>query len=1011
MLVGERLHIRLFLEGVEVPVISSILTCNPGTSAMASIQVPAVSEAFKFLPRTLVHLFYYYPTDGDKTEEDKYKLLFIGEIIGLSGNKTPMGFAVVLQCMDLSNYWESTFIFNASGLGKDGRRLSNFVGVNTTVLSSSNQGIFPGDNKSGYSQIARLLRRSPASFPTMKGLLGGIVRLLESIGGFYRGPSRYTGYNDFTSLAELRLKLMQQINAAYKDESSAKILNRKEINKWAKQTIGSRGNMQSFNDVVNNLMQFIFHQRYSILAPPYLDEGATFTRTTTTRPPTTYDVRPIIAALRRITHFRSDSYPSGYKIMVKFWQIVIWAKGQCAGYTDKLDKTDRNAQAIFAHARKKLREARNLGRTIADTLKKDRPLPKGLHRHATPLRAKAAAERAYRSEYCSRYRRFYNLIQEVIQILGPLLAGSSDGAFRPRTTTHTYEMPDRLGVHFIIPDLFFSPPPRCNVIFPDFFDRLNFSRAFLQEPTRLMLMSGSRRSGDFFGGGSSRLGAHFAPDTPAMRGATRMGSKQFARTIMPHEVYTGIIPTQHQIPWAKVYKAQAKGGRNYPYIQRLTNFEYAKQRYGSRGITVSGQFNWRPIPGFPIAVITSGMTDRYLQQFHSNQELSREAVGNHFLGYLSGLQHSLDQNGGRTDYSISMARSQWELGESFGARTKEVRRQSGTARRRFLVLEYWFDQGKRYQRYLKDGNPEMILGTPLSDGPAGSKISIIGKSASPRTGQRYWVYKTRNVVKGTGGTEVGEGFVAKPVKGKWVREVWDPDKRPYLPAALSRGGIRMVEVFGTTPTFTTDNVDVPLEAVLTPPWLDKIWHLDNIDDTYREMFHAPSILKGVGVTINPEDPINILDLELPDNDDSLSEGGKVVLRSAYKAKTTEEAVNQIVGLYTYAKRGDVFDFIKQFTDRPVATFSQIFGSPDFKVAEVEENGESRFKVVSGEEGFHSRAVGDHDNIFSMVDENVETVLRLNRKDGSLLAELDTRTEKRQKVRDYLDAILFYSFER
>src|SRR4051812_47516441 len=55
---GQRLRLRLFLEGIEVPIIAANVRSAPNSPTACSIQIPPLAEATRFLPRTLVHLFF-----------------------------------------------------------------------------------------------------------------------------------------------------------------------------------------------------------------------------------------------------------------------------------------------------------------------------------------------------------------------------------------------------------------------------------------------------------------------------------------------------------------------------------------------------------------------------------------------------------------------------------------------------------------------------------------------------------------------------------------------------------------------------------------------------------------------------------------------------------------------------------------------------------------------------------------------------------------------------------------
>ena len=103
---GQRLSLRLFLEGIEVPVIAATVQVNLNSPATAAIQIVPLDDILSFKARTMVHLFFYDytkdlpeppPGSGPENRTDapiplsNYCLLFSGEVIGLAMQKTSMG--------------------------------------------------------------------------------------------------------------------------------------------------------------------------------------------------------------------------------------------------------------------------------------------------------------------------------------------------------------------------------------------------------------------------------------------------------------------------------------------------------------------------------------------------------------------------------------------------------------------------------------------------------------------------------------------------------------------------------------------------------------------------------------------------------------------------------------------------------------------------------------------------------------------------------------------------------
>ena len=275
MAVGHQLGLRLFIEGIEVPVIGASITIAANAPAACSIQVIATDRILDLLPRSVVHLFFYdfveaispdqartvagikqsvpFFDSGSVQDElnSRYKLLYMGELQGLSFQKDAGTRSVILNCIDFSNYWDTTYQYNFKGSLLGGRRHAAFIGANANF--------FTGPLGHGVGTIAALLNGRSVNFPNMKGLLAGIVRLLETIGGAYHGDTTFRGANPFTSIAELRLKILQQITAAEKDTSSAKLFARKTFNMWMNRQMGSLGKLVTFRGLVQILQKFIFH--------------------------------------------------------------------------------------------------------------------------------------------------------------------------------------------------------------------------------------------------------------------------------------------------------------------------------------------------------------------------------------------------------------------------------------------------------------------------------------------------------------------------------------------------------------------------------------------------------------------------------------------------------------------------------------------------------------------------------------------------------------------------------
>jgi len=256
------------MEGLEVPVIGAQVSAAVGTAAAANIQIIATDRALEIHPRTLVHLFFFDLEhnvggfDQARVTEGvsllpSYRLLFHGEVIGLQFVQTPSSRAIVLQCMDTSCHWDTTYQFmldvagggqnslidnNAKFLGAEGYRFDNTAG---------------GAN-SPEMVISALLQESPqtSALQGVTGLLAGIVRILESVGGV---ADQQIGMNDYETVAELRLKNLFQIAAEEGDDSAKQLFEDEVFTSWIKGTLAQRGGLISVRDMINLLNSFIYY--------------------------------------------------------------------------------------------------------------------------------------------------------------------------------------------------------------------------------------------------------------------------------------------------------------------------------------------------------------------------------------------------------------------------------------------------------------------------------------------------------------------------------------------------------------------------------------------------------------------------------------------------------------------------------------------------------------------------------------------------------------------------------
>lgn len=114
-----------------------------------------------------------------ENNDHHWKLLIGGEVIGYNFAKTASNRSVTLQCLDWSVYWDTCYQYKVNVGSLTGDGMAAFVGAGTTFFDT----FF----SSTTSTIVEAVTRRSVTQPELTGLLSGVVRLLESVGGVYTG--------------------------------------------------------------------------------------------------------------------------------------------------------------------------------------------------------------------------------------------------------------------------------------------------------------------------------------------------------------------------------------------------------------------------------------------------------------------------------------------------------------------------------------------------------------------------------------------------------------------------------------------------------------------------------------------------------------------------------------------------------------------------------------------------------------------------------------------------------
>jgi len=660
MPVGKPLKLRLFLEGEEVPVIAAQVSISIGAPAAASIQIVPLDEALSMKPRTMIHLFFLdsfdvraTPTEaGSRKEEDRlnipfldnYKLLFSGEFIGFQFSETQSSRAVVMQCLDFSSYWDTAHA-TAIEYGPNGNAFTH-----QGALRGSNTGLFDDIVNTTSDQLVRWISEKPLTegLKSVSGLAGGVIRVLEMMGGV---PKYHRGVNDFFTIAQLRCRILEQIAAEENDSTAANLLKVSVFDEWIRNGLQNIGQQISFRDMLKLLFGYVHYEVVPNPAAKFdpTTQGSTSTQTTTAP----FNQHP--QAKRAVADLGAIKTSLSTYIPVSVGEELATASSI---YKGQLKEVDAN-----------LLQLQGAKKSISSDVKKTR---------AELAKAINILESNPKPKDSGFILKVNNAIDATVKSIT-----NSKARVTTSSSTTTTATTQRLRAQIIRPDCFFSPPPRCNVIFPEQYTQLSYDRMFLSEVTRSLVLAYNTLVGKDALLADRILAPSVGVDTELL--AVKPGKEGY-RALMKHELHTGIIPRSEWLPNTSSFSS-AKTDPNKDSIKderagwarKIALFHFFKYRFGPRAASIGGRFNPYLVCGFPALVITrpfivpgisqsekSSDSDVIEKVLGTSQTASNTAKApSQLVGMIGGLSHSIDQNGGSTSVSMNHVRQHLGIDDEF----------------------------------------------------------------------------------------------------------------------------------------------------------------------------------------------------------------------------------------------------------------------------------------------------------------------------------------------------------
>lgn len=768
---AEALHLRLFVEGVELPVIGALVSASEGSPATAQVEVVPASSALHLAARSKILLFFLDAANAEraaatasaqlraaedfdeglirslKTEKrllaaSGYKLLFSGELFSVSYSKTGYGTrSLVLQCLDDSNNWDTSYLYMLR-YSKDAQQgvvagsPKNFLGLNDNANKFDDILSKPED------VIRTVALRNQAIMPGLagaQGLVAGLFSILELLGGV---QGKFIGVTAWHTIQEARVRLLDQI-ASDSGTTSTNLFNMSVFDEWLTGAVGDAGTVISFREIIDLINKFIYYTvapnpvgvyRPGSRTPP--DWPANVISSSATPVPvgkfaTDFEKWPelILTELRKKWKGEDGGLPEAR--LGRGTVSPASQKAATAGSTRAAEDPLASAH-VWGYATDFDLEGGLTGK-FGFAYKTEGKIDGTLHEKLIYWSGKLAGKAQSSAQLYTQAlnadgspvfnaddKALIALLVDYWKDIGRAVETVGKGVLEwggrwTNNTTDTWmplvglskgdplhvnlkgwedrpevkagkqaaaagvlaafykDLParERLFTQFFRPDVWFVPPPACNVVFPEEVSSLEFSRDMMRETTRLQLATFNTVLGDDV----ILNQTYFAPQIEDTKGLSSGGLGTAATAfIFPHEKFSGIIPKMEKKSdvafYARLDESQqitdeqaskfsdaekAKWAENQIelWAERTAAFNYLSYRYDARRLSVSMKFTPRIVVGFPALVIDRTAPEDIPLDERAGSTLSP----NHFLGMVRSVTHSLTQSGGTTSMSMSHART------------------------------------------------------------------------------------------------------------------------------------------------------------------------------------------------------------------------------------------------------------------------------------------------------------------------------------------------------------------
>lgn len=657
MLSYRRIHLRMFLEDIEVSI--SSINLNTITNSIASIDIVPHTKFLNIPPGTNVAVFYkdnkasdyktltyteYFELDATTQNlvdsYDDYSLLFMGHVTSYHINRASTSRSASLECegdMDLLSRFQ-TYISNVRKdlLTKN----KGFVGA--SPFFSTNTGNQELANRITECFTTDKKIRTPG-FSTLTGPARGFISTIEHAMGATDTKEDINpkgAQQEYFAIANKQSKLLYQFGAVEVDNSVNGLLQSNETKVLLERSVNTSSGLSDLLSLLKKIMSTFYYKIYPVTTSVTdvgieknleLDGGMTVAEEALKTdnlnklisPGSTVTTEDLNKAL--IDDTILDLAKSPLFNSIQYWGALNHGESSIKDILGTMLKGTIEARCSLRHQNQIFDNLRILLTDIyINTIFNEAPV---------------------------KDARLINIINSFTNIRMQIATAINES----KNVSNEDKKYLKILNYLLLPDLFFAAPPTCNVLFPNQITSYNYQSEGFDRATRLMLYTSSvitenkNNSED-----DVKTKAYFAPSSENFLEFQNSTTIKKSLPLLKHELHTGIVPVIKEISFLEARNVQntaVNASKDTTYL-KLANFQLLDERFKDERISATGPFNPFVCPGFPCVIMD---TDA--------DSIKKEPTI--FIGLLQNVSHNINTNNATTNYSITHARTFDEVDELF----------------------------------------------------------------------------------------------------------------------------------------------------------------------------------------------------------------------------------------------------------------------------------------------------------------------------------------------------------